>query len=609
MLNRYIHFLKKYSFSLILNKIAYRIKYKYFSIFKFISFRLGRHKKTFNIDLNLLNFSNLIQPPISGEINSTEIKLLTKYRSFEFQILSPQWYNYLHNNSLAWHTDFPNNYVYKNRWYRNIKPKFNKSEIKRPWEFGRLQFLPQFAAQASSNSEVIDYFNFILMDFSKNNPVQKGVQWASTMDVSIRLVNIVISFILLKSRLPSESKKKFDYELLDKILNEHYFFIKNNLEFSKNFTNNHFLSNILGLLVFETLFQKQIVHETSNIFFKEIDKQFYPDGGNFEASTAYHKLSTEIALWGLIFIGSLGKISTPENIKIKIFKASKLLENLQNNQDRNTIPQFGDNDSGYIASLDHYFFLKGNKLSFNSLTCSQVLSLSNALFQIKSDSKSLNYQFAKSLLKKNFLKLSEEVTSINVSNLKSFQGITPTSLLKYKNYFSYKVSLKGLKRFIYPDFGVLILKSDELYLAINFSKIGQNGRGGHSHNDKLSFDLSIKGCSIFKDPGSGFYTSNTNIRNRLRSIHSHNVPSLGGEEQNSFHLDNNCLFLMNNDTQIKYDFSQNTFLFECRYRDNILQRLFELKDNELNIQDFANKPLVYSKINLYSPNYGEIIKN
>jgi hypothetical protein len=62
--------------------------------------------------------------------------------------------------------------------------------------------------------------------------------------------------------------------------------------------------------------------------------------------------------------------------------------------------------------------------------------------------------------------------------------------------------------------------------------VGQNGNGGHAHNDQLSFELAVQGVSLFIDPGTYVYTPYPEERNRFRSTAMHNTVSIEGMEQN-----------------------------------------------------------------------------
>jgi hypothetical protein len=62
--------------------------------------------------------------------------------------------------------------------------------------------------------------------------------------------------------------------------------------------------------------------------------------------------------------------------------------------------------------------------------------------------------------------------------------------------------------------------------------VGTNGLGGHGHEDKLSFVLSVCGLEVFVDPGVYAYTALRSVRAHDRSVLVHNTVSVDGEPQN-----------------------------------------------------------------------------
>lgn len=72
------------------------------------------------------------------------------------------------------------------------------------------------------------------------------------------------------------------------------------------------------------------------------------------------------------------------------------------------------------------------------------------------------------------------------------------------------------------------------YMIISCGPNGQNGNGGHAHNDRLSFELCLSGEDIMVDPGTYVYTAYPEWRDRFRSTAYHNTVSVDGEEQNRF---------------------------------------------------------------------------
>jgi hypothetical protein len=106
------------------------------------------------------------------------------------------------------------------------------------------------------------------------------------------------------------------------------------------------------------------------------------------------------------------------------------------------------------------------------------------------------------------------------------------------------------KLYVYADFGLYIYKSKNVYLAVRCGSIGQNGNGGHAHNDNLSFELNVKGEDFLVDGGSYLYTPFARIRNDFRSTRAHNTLSFHGLEQNRWEDGLKGLFSMKND--VKY---------------------------------------------------------
>jgi len=72
-----------------------------------------------------------------------------------------------------------------------------------------------------------------------------------------------------------------------------------------------------------------------------------------------------------------------------------------------------------------------------------------------------------------------------------------------------------------------------------------NGRGGHAHNDTLSFELHAYDKTFICDPGAYIYTADYEWRNRFRSTAYHNTIVVDGQEMNRF--DQRRLFQMCND--------------------------------------------------------------
>jgi uncharacterized heparinase superfamily protein len=86
----------------------------------------------------------------------------------------------------------------------------------------------------------------------------------------------------------------------------------------------------------------------------------------------------------------------------------------------------------------------------------------------------------------------------------------------------------------FPDGGCYIMRDGGSHVFIDCGPIGLAGRGGHGHNDALSFEAWLDDAPLISDCGSYVYTASFEARNRFRSTGSHNTPQVEGEEINRF---------------------------------------------------------------------------
>jgi hypothetical protein len=137
----------------------------------------------------------------------------------------------------------------------------------------------------------------------------------------------------------------------------------------------------------------------------------------------------------------------------------------------------------------------------------------------------------------------------------------------------------------YPDGGYYVLRSSGLYVIVRCGDTGRHGRGGHGHNDQLSFELALDGQALVIDPGTYVYTPNPVERNRFRSTAFHSTLRIDGLEQNELRDDD--LFLMADRTRAEMLASDATS-FEGRHHGfpgAIHTRRLELHGDELHVRD------------------------
>lgn len=571
---------------------------------------------------------------------------------------------------IDWQKDFKSGYRWnaqkccKNMSYGHLPGV----DIKVPWELARLQHLPQMAIFAIKLPEYkqklgTDFRNQLL-DFFAMNPPGMGVNWVCCMDVAIRSANILIANDLF-CQISPELKNDTEFQaIIAANMAAHGTFITENLEWTEELTSNHYLSNIAGLVFIGAYLHNHPEAELWLSFaiqelIRETEKQFYPDGANFEASTSYHRLSGEMVIFATAVIAGLppAKISKMENTdpakwqylpKLQalseqeylirnqkiIFppRHKKILQKLSKFTSDITKPcgeivQFGDNDSGRFFRLSpcgifmtakeaekKYLNLQGyckiisdeNELFFdeNQLIHKSLLSAAAGLENEKPPQKEFAAEFS----------IVKSLTHDNCIFIPDYEYYLLGYQLDYHRSFTIKPDansgslLDEIELIKYENTGIYILKSQLLYLCISAGPNGQNDNGGHTHNDKLSFELSLDNQSVIKDPGTYLYTPLPEKRNQFRRTAAHQTIQIENWEQNRFLPGRYGLFSMENDSScIPVEMTPGLISFFFKGNGVCHLRRFTITDSELIIDDYVNKPFSYpEKFPFYSNGYGKI---
>ena len=220
-------------------------------------------------------------------------------------------------------------------------------DIKYPWELSRCQhfiLLGEAYALTKDEKYAIEYRNQIL-DWINNNPVRYGPNWSYTMEVSIRIANWLVA--LLYFIYSSSLDDHFLLRLMASV-QEHGYHIGNNLENLQAFTSNHYVANLSGLFILAVFCPWMKKSESWARFAKreiekEIIKQTYDDGWDYEASTGYHRLVTEMFMYPFLiaeYLYNPFSNTYANRLRRMLTVISEVAK------PNGTIPQIGDNDSG-----------------------------------------------------------------------------------------------------------------------------------------------------------------------------------------------------------------------------------------------------------------------
>ncbi|MGH7194778.1 MAG: heparinase II/III family protein, partial [Candidatus Saccharimonadales bacterium] len=82
--------------------------------------------------------------------------------------------------------------------------------------------------------------------------------------------------------------------------------------------------------------------------------------------------------------------------------------------------------------------------------------------------------------------------------------------------------------------GFYVMQNGRDHVFVDCGPVGLAGRGGHGHNDCLSFEAVLDGIKLITDCGSYVYTASYLDRNLFRSTAYHNTPQVDDQEINRY---------------------------------------------------------------------------
>lgn len=421
-------------------------------------------------------------------------------------------------NSINWNQDFKSGFIWKNEFYKNIKiiDLNMNADVKVPWELSRFQHIFTLG-KAYWITEDIKYYmesKKQIIDWTKQNPVYMSVNWTCSMDVAIRAVNFIFFYYQFKDIVINDN---IFLNLFNNSLYQHAKYIWMNLEKGLGPANNHYLSNLTGLLFIGLYFKNSRKKKESKKWYKfalkELEKEMIiennEDGTNYESSTCYHKLVIELLFFSLL-IGEKNGLEFSSKYKRRLKKMFIFLASIT--KPNGLFPMIGDVDNGRLIILSNYYSWKVNDAR-------SLFNLGEKYFQTKFFNTSNRDVYA------------QEEEMIVLGNYDKDIKLTKEMSCQFS------------------DGGYYILRNKNIYCLIRCGELSCRGLGGHSHNDQLSFELNIKGEDFFIDSGTGVYTSDKQIRNLFRSTAMHNTVSVRGIEQNNY--DEHNLFSMPEQTFAK----------------------------------------------------------
>jgi heparinase II/III-like protein len=397
------------------------------------------------------------------------------------------------------------------------------SDVKVPYELSRLQFLPVLgkAHVLTGNDSYRQAAKDLLSHWIQSNPVPLGVNWTIAMEAALRAMSICFLLNLLS---PFRRDEQPWLATATRSLAQHLHYIEGNLEFSHLLTSNHYLSDVVGLYCLSVFLDGEGMAARRREYRRRIEaemaRQVYEDGGDYEASTGYQILVTQLFTTALLLMRSERSVPVAQPFVERLRMMFHFLNTVASTSCE--LPQVGDCDDGRCELLvdDLQQMIHCPVRERNSQRISSLPGLGQRLFGVGTGS-------------------SEDA---------AWYGLSEATRIPFSDPRPDPGSACPIK--VLPKSGIGVLKhgsADLLFFAI---PNGIFGKGSHTHNDKLSFVLRVDGQEILCDSGTGCYTRDIATRNRFRSTAAHNTLMIDGTEQNRIDAGPQGLFILGNEAAV-----------------------------------------------------------
>lgn len=381
-------------------------------------------------------------------------------------------------------------------------------DIKYLWEPNRHLHLTTLAQayHLSGDARYAEGVQLLLESWFDQCPYPFGVNWTSSLELAIRLVNWSFTWHLLGGEnsplFISESGQQFKRRWLDSIY-QHSHFIAGFLSRHSS-ANNHLFGELMGLLVATitwpywsecSRWQRQAYAELE----VEAIKQNAADGVNREQAIYYQHEVIDMMLICWI-IGRANGIDFSRNFITRLERMLEFIASVMNIS--GAVPMIGDADGALMVhwSKEHDWNVYRSQLATGAVL------FNRHDFKVK----------AKGFDDKSRWLLGDDAKS-------QFDSILPNNS-------------RLVSRREFPEGGYFILgdkldTSEEIRIVADAGPLGYLSIAAHGHADALSFTLSVAGRDLLIDPGTYAFHTQKKWRDYFRGTSAHNTVRVDGIDQ------------------------------------------------------------------------------
>jgi len=337
-------------------------------------------------------------------------------------------------------------------------------------------------------------------------PYLRGPNWASSLELAIRLINWSIAWQLIGGSDSALFAGGEGARLRDRwlaVIYQHMHFIAGHYSrFSS--ANNHLIGEAAGLYLAAVTWPcwadtSPWRRQAKAVLVREALQQNAPDGVNREQAVSYQQFVLDF----LLFAGLAGRKNRDEFPDVYWQRLEQMLEFVAAIMDvRGHVPMIGDADDGYVTALApaHDF------CPYRSLLATGAALFGRADFKRKAGAFDDKSRWL-----------------LGVDGAATFERLpAPGSGIGPRTEF--------------PDGGYYILGSDfdggeEIRIVADAGPLGYQAIAAHGHADALAFTLSVGGDEFLVDPGTFAYHTEREWRNYFRGTAAHNTVRIDAQDQ------------------------------------------------------------------------------
>ena len=368
--------------------------------------------------------------------------------------------------------------------------------VKWVWEINRHHHLVTLAKAyfLSGEERYAEEVCLQLMNWIRMNPPRHGVNWTSSLELAIRLINWTWSLAFIRQ---SDALTEERFRLIQGSIDEQAGHISRHLS-TYSSANNHLMGEAAGLAIaglsFPWLADAPRWRDTGlGLLRRELDLQIYPDGVSAEQSTGYlvFQLDLNLFAWRM---AELNHLAVPDIWYQRFSAACEFMRHLMDS--KGNVSAIGDGDDAWVVRLDD----RPDVDKYRSL-----LATAAAIFKNPADK-----------------------SGAQAWDEKSYWLLGSAGS---RQFDSLPVKAIELCTRIFGAGGYTVLRDRDRVAVFDCGPLGYLTTAAHGHADALSLMLSVDGHPLLVDPGTYAYQEGYQWRDYFRSTAAHNTVVVDGLNQ------------------------------------------------------------------------------